>query len=240
MKWNKNVIVEELQKLKKQLGRLPKSEDNKALCWASKRIFGTWNNALFQAFGELNQCRYSDYTNEKLLDIIKQYIIKYKRLPLRADFDGKGLLPYWEIYYMRFNVKKWGNVLSLVDLSNVTYFNDSKHGSGKLIIEDGITYYSHQECLIGRYLKSLNLEFDKEIPYENCNYVFDFYIPKYNVYIEYYGRSGHKEYDETIIKKRAMYNDKIVIEIFRHENTIKRLSQEVQRLQSSQDNILKV
>ena len=33
----------------------------------------------------------------------------------------------------------------------------------------------------------------------------DFYLPRYNVYIEYYGRAGNSEYDRRITKKQSLY-----------------------------------
>lgn len=234
-KWNKELVIEKLLKLEKELNRLPKSSDSVALTCAAKKQFLTWNNALYHAFGKLNSYRYVDKTDEELLDYIYKFVKKYQRLPLRQEFEGKGEYPYYECYFMRFNKNKWSDVMSLLDLSNITYFNSNKHGTGKITYYKGVCYLSHQEYLIGKYLTENNIKFEKEVPYKNCNYIFDFYLIDLNLYIEYYGRSNFLEYKKTIEDKKLYYNDRVVIEIFKHDNTIKKLAEEVQRLQSSQN-----
>jgi hypothetical protein len=239
-KWNKDVVISELKKLQKELGRLPKSSDCEALTCAAKKQFLTWNNALHVTFGVLNNYRYSNISDEKLLEYLYDFIKKYQRLPLREEFKGNGDYPYFECYFIRFNKNKWSDVLNLLDLSNITYYNSTKHGTGKIFYYNNICYLSHQEYLIGKYLTENNIKFEKEVSYSNCKFIFDFYLNEFNTYIEYYGRSNFKDYLDTIDKKRLFYNNRNVIEIFKHDNTINKLSKEVQRLQSSQVNNLKV
>lgn len=223
-KWTKEAFVFELNKK----GMIVAQEDWN-LVRLAKRFYGRWNNALMDVFGEVNQHTYIELTDNDLLDTIKKFVLKYQRLPLREEFDGSSLdRPYFETFTKRFKVSKWSEVLSLISLTKV-YFNSSKNSYGKTIIHNGILYFSTQEYLIGKYLEENNILFEKEVPYENCKYIFDFKLLELNAFIEYYGIST-KEYKERIELKRKMYDGRKVIEIFKHDNTIKKLALEVQRL----------
>lgn len=223
--WTKEKFIYELKKT----GKI-KANENWNLYRLAKKYYGTWNKALEEVFGEVNQHRYTELTNEDLISKIRNFIIKYKRLPLREEFNGTTYdLPYYETIIKRLNVQKWSEVFKFIDLSNISYFYDNKHGTGKIIIDDDIVYFSSQEYLIGKYLKENNIKFEKEVPYKNCNYIFDFYLPNKDVYIEYYGLAT-KEYKQRIKEKQKKYSGRKVIEIFKHDNTIKKLALEVQRL----------
>lgn len=227
--WTKSRFKEAMFEMKNKLNRIPKANDSYQLCAIGQRLYGSWNNAVFTVFGEVTQKRYF-FTKKHVETIIQDYVIKYQRLPLRSEFNGKEY-PFYEAILKAVNETKWSNLYKHVDLSKIKYY-DSYHGSGKIILYKGILYLSHEEYLIGKYLTDNNILFEKEVPYKNSNYIFDFYLIDYDVYIEYYGRHT-KEYINTINKKRLKYNNRIVIEIFKHDNTIKKLSEEVQRLQSS-------
>lgn len=223
--WTKEMFDFELKKL----GKI-KASENWNMFRLSKRFYGTWNNALESVLSEVNQHRYTHLSSEDLKQTIINYVIKYKRLPLREEFNGSSYIyPYWESIVKRLGVKKWSDIYGKIDLSNITYYNDKKHGTGRVYVFEGVVYLSHQEYLIGKYLTKNEISFEKEVPYENCNYIFDFYLKDFNVYIEYYGM-GTPEYKLRIEEKRKMYNGRKVIEIFKHDNTINKLDLEVQRL----------
>jgi hypothetical protein len=223
-------LTREIKQLAAQLGRTPKSTDSYRLTCAAQSVFGGWNKALKAVFGIVNQSRYNLSETEALL-LVKNFVVKYQRLPLRQEFDGKTHV-YYESILNACNASKWSEVIAKVDLSDVRYFH-SKFGTGKKFVIDGITYLSNQEKLIGEYLRSQNITFEKEVPYNNCSYVFDFYLPEYDAYIEYYGLSDDATYKARIALKQAKYAGRRVIEIYKHHNTINKLSEEVQRLQSS-------
>lgn len=206
--------------------RIPKSNESSELTCCVQSAFGNWNNGLREAFGKINQERYSEDVWMSVVDFIK----RNKRLPLREEFNGKEF-PYWKSITRSLNVDKWSEIYTIIDISKLKYFNSSKNGTGKIYVDDfGIVYLSHQEYLIGKWLRSNNILFEKEVPYNNCDFVFDFYLNDYCCYVEYYGLTGFRDYDKRIEEKRKKYDGRKVIEIFRHENTIKKLSQEVQRL----------
>lgn len=220
----------------KQHHRLPAANDvNPYIVKTAQKLYGTWNRFLLEEFYDTNQRRYADeFTDEQLLNTIVEYVDKYQKLPNREEFDGKSKkMPYWESFITRFGYKKWSEILGLALVNNpkIKIYYNHKNGFGKLIRYNGNIYLSNQEYLIGKYLTENNIKFEKEVEYGNCNSVFDFYLPEYDVYIEYYGIAT-QQYKDKIVKKQSMYNGRIVIEIYKHDNTIGKLHAEVQRLQS--------
>lgn len=225
--WTKAGVLVAIKDLHDRLGRLPTAADDWGITCQAQRKFGSWNEALYLAIGKINQNRYDDLTDQDLLNIVREFVIKFSRIPMREEFDGKTY-PYFETYFSRFQVRRWSDIIGMIDLANVKYF--TKHGWGTKIVKNGITYLSAQEALIGSWLEKNYFEFEKEVPYgENNQYLFDFYVPRLNVYIEYYGIET-PGYKERIGAKRKLYGNRRVIEIFKHENTIKKLVTEVQRL----------
>lgn len=218
-------------------GRLPTASKLSAtLVKLAQKFYGTWNRFLLEEFGEQNQRRYADeFSDKELLDTISNYVQKYQRIPSREEFDGKTKnMPYWESFTTRFGHKKWSEIigLALVNNPNIKIYHNRKNGFGKIILYNNNVFLSRHEYLIAKYLTENNIKFEKEVEYENCTFVFDFYLPELDVYVEYYGIAT-TEYMARVNKKRAMYNGRNVIEIFKHDNTIKKLDSEVQRLQSS-------
>lgn len=224
-RWTKTTIAARMTDLYETLGRMPTSMDDRALAGHAKRKFGSWNQALMDVFGSINQARYDSYANEELLNILQKFIDDNGRVPRRDEFDGKKY-PYFEAYFHRFSKNKWGDIIMMVDTSRAKL---SKHGFGRVYVHNGIKYLSHGEYLIGKYLSDNNIAFEKEVPYENCGAIFDFFLPELNVYIEYYGIAT-PDYKARIAYKQSKYAGRRVIEIFKHDNTLKKLDSEVQRL----------
>ena len=228
IQWTEERIADALREHKKQLGRLPRANELPAgFVKSAQQRFGSWNKALVFAFGEITQARYGELSDKELLAIIRKFVEKHQRLPLRSEFDGKQY-PYFETYTLRFNKQRWADILALVDLTGLTYYAN-KHGFGRVYRLGDTTYLSREEYLIGKYLTEQGIVFHKEVPYNNANFVFDFYLPQQNVYIEYYGIAT-AAYKETIERKRSCYAGRKVIEIFKHDNTVGKLALEVQRL----------
>ncbi|MFW5794993.1 MAG: hypothetical protein ACOCV1_05875 [Bacillota bacterium] len=228
-KWrNKIQFEKEMKDLYTKLNRLPSSSDNWRLTSTGQKLYGSWNKALMAIFGEKNQNRYN--LNKNIASsIIYDFVKKEQRLPLREEFNGNEN-PYWEAITTTLEVSKWSDIFKYVDLTNVSYFNNSYHGTGKIYFYDNNVFLSNQEYLIGKWLHENNIKYEKEVSYKNSNHIFDFYLPEKNVYIEYYGLSHTNHYKKKIKEKRSLYNGRKVIEIFKHDNTIKKLAEEVQRL----------
>lgn len=229
-KWDKGRVKAKLLQMQKNLNRIPKASDDPNITKYAQVYFGTWNNALREVFSEVNQRWHNHLNDQELLDLISQHIKRYQRLPLREEFDGKTPdYPYWETYVYRFDLTKWSDVFKLIPLQKLKYFPSKKHGTGKVKIYKGVVYLSHQKYLIGKYLTDHEIRFEKEVPYGNSNYIFDFYLTDFNVYIEYYGLST-PNYLKKMETKRRYYAGRNVIEIFKHDNTVKKLDSKVQRL----------
>lgn len=228
-KWTDQMVLDTIKARYSDTGRIPRAADDWNLTERAQDHFGSWNEALYQAIGILNQHRYDHLSNLDLLNVIRTYASKYQTLPLRIEFNGKEY-PDYETYLRRFQVKTWAEVIGFVNLDGIKIF-PRKDGRGKRFLYDGIYYLSHQEYLIGKWLSDNGIVFLKEVPYGNTNHIFDFYLPKFDLYIEYYGLATD-EYRMVIEEKKTHYNGRQVLEIFKHDNTVKKLALEVQRLQS--------
>ena len=228
-RYTKEMFDQRLKELEKS-GKSTLSKDNVALVSLSKRFYGTWDKALESVLHKTNQHVYNELSDAQMLATIRNYCIKYKRLPLRSEFDGSSYeRPHYESFITRFKLKRFSDIYKFVDLNDVVYYHDTRHGTGKVYLYNDIVYLSHQEYLIGKYLTDHNIKFEKEVPYGNCKYIFDFYLCDFDVYIEYHSMAT-KAYKDNILKKKKKYNGRRVIEIFKHDNTIKKLDEEVQRL----------
>jgi len=227
VKWNKEKIIDRLKAMYNYQKKLPLASDDLGFTKAVQNHFSSWNEGLIAAFGDCNQNRYTSFSDSDLLGIIIDYIKKYQKIPFREEFNG-DLYPDYSTYFNRFNTNKWSNIIGQLDLTNIKFYS-TKEKYGTRILYKGNTYLSHKEFLIGRWLTDNNIEFEKEVPYSNCNFIFDFYIPSLDLYIEYYGIET-KEYKEVINKKRNKYNNRKVLEIFKQDNVLNKLSKEVQRL----------
>lgn len=217
----------ELRAFYRKNGKMPRYTDVGNTAANAQHHFGTWNDALYDVFGDYNQRRYRQYSDEDLLNILRKYVATYRRIPLRQEFDGKNY-PYFETYQERFGCSAWAEVLKIAEIEDIPHY--AQHGWGKLYHYEGETFLSHQEYLIGKYLIDNSVMFEKEVPYGGgSNFVFDFYLPAYDVYIEYFGIST-PTYKENIKAKQEEYRGRTVIEIYKHDNTLKKLHSEVQRL----------
>lgn len=225
--WDEQTIITRMRDFQNKHGRLPRASDDWNLTKRAQERFGSWNEAMFRAFGVYNQRRYDSYTDEELLEIVRNFVKHSQRLPMRSEFDGSKY-PYFEVYTSRFGVSKWRDILAMAGVDRIKHF-PSKHGWGSMRRHNGKTYLSHQEYLIGRYLDDQGIEFEQEVPYGNSSHSFDFYLPSFDVYIEYYG-IREQDYLDRIEVKRSLYGSRRVIEIFKHENTVGKLALEVQRL----------
>lgn len=224
--FHKDELALQLEQLSKELGRVPKSKDDAKLTARVQRSFGSWNKGLKYTFGEINQARYKGAPEQWIRD----FVSKHQRLPLRQEFDGEDW-PYWEYLTNQMGVTKWSQVLERVDLSDLSYRFSTSHGFGTLRKVHGYVCFSNEEASIVRYLVINNIDFEKEVPYGNSEHFFDFYLPEFDVYVEYYGIAT-EDYLNRVEIKRQYYDERKVVEIFKHDNTIGRLDSEVQRLQS--------
>jgi hypothetical protein len=76
-----------------------------------------------------------------------------------------------------------------------------RHKYGVRITHNGVTYASHGEYKIAKYLTDNNIEFIYNRCYQSSSYRYDFYITDIELYIEYIGMSGVLSYDNRLCDK---------------------------------------
>lgn len=84
----------------------------------------------------------------------------------------------------------------------------------KTILYKGVKYYSFGEYHIAKYLNENKIEFlyNKKYPIENRAFRYDFFIPKFQFYIEYCGLMGNEKYDKRLkIKKELLLKNNFEI-----------------------------
>jgi hypothetical protein len=82
---------------------------------------------------------------------------------------------------------------------NITDYK--RHRYGVRITYNGITYKSHGEYKIAKYLTNSDIKFIYNGYYETSKYKYDFYIEPINLYVEYTGMSGVASYDNRLRTK---------------------------------------
>ena len=89
----------------------------------------------------------------------------------------------------------------------------------------GLTVRSKSEARIANYLSKHNLQFEyeKEIEIFGNKYRPDFYLPKYNIYIEFFGLSHIPSYKEKCDEKKSSYAKAKIICIYLYHKGSKNL-----------------
>jgi hypothetical protein len=216
-----------LRRRANQLGRLPDpAEVDAGLVAAAGRKFGSWTEALFQATGDPGLERYRHLANDDLLGLIRDFAVRYQRLPAAAVFDGIAYPPV-ALYITRFGVRTWDEVLGLVDLTGVRTFDQG--GWGTVRIDRGHVYLSRRAYLIGRYLTDQGIVFQQSVPGDSADFVFDFFLPDRDCYVVLHD-AGTPEPRALAAASRARAASHRVVDIFPHDNTVGKLATEVQRL----------
>lgn len=101
---------------------------------------------------------------------------------------------------------------SVTDIKNLFLlkipYSISKQVYGTPIYHNGIRFKSTKEYQLAIFFESINIEYIYEKNYPNSNFKCDFFIPKKNCYVEYYGMlDGKKENhldDKQIFYKKKM------------------------------------
>jgi hypothetical protein len=85
---------------------------------------------------------------------------------------------------------------------------NNKNLYGFCIYHNGIRYKSIGEYKLALFLISKNIHFLYEKNYPNSNFLYDFYLPKYNIFIEYFGLIKNKN-EKNFNKIQLNYVDKM-------------------------------
>jgi hypothetical protein len=83
---------------------------------------------------------------------------------------------------------------------------------GNLWFIDGFIFNSNGEYVIGKLLKNKGVEFLHNKKYPNSNMRYDFFLPKYNIYVEYFGLIKNLGWCDNVIldKYKRKMDEKIL------------------------------
>lgn len=145
----------------------------------------------------INEIANEVLANDRYSDLVSEYFISHSR-PYRDQFDFKSLGEYYE--YIRTN---------------------------RLITLKGESVKSHEELEIANYLFANGVDYIYEQPYEyetstaqKRQYKPDFYLPKYEIYIEHYALNRNNETPPFIDREEYVASVKWKREIHEENETI--------------------
>lgn len=77
---------------------------------------------------------------------------------------------------------------------------------GVPVYHNGVRYKSIKEYKLSLLFETNNVEFVYEKKYPNNKYISDFYLPKYDTYVEYYGILDGKNYNKLDERQKKYFN----------------------------------
>lgn len=84
---------------------------------------------------------------------------------------------------------------------------------GNIFYDNGKYYKSDKEYIIGKLLDSLKIDFKVNVKYPNTSRITDFYLPKYDLYIEYMGMTNdsyeEKKKELDLLELNILWSDDI-------------------------------
>lgn len=178
---------------------------------------------------------YYTFDEDELIDMLNDYenedddvyIENTKCLICKSDSNGYHFCR--DCYY------KYKNKNLILQIKNCTETKvlESDYES-KIKCEDGHPVKSQQEALIDNYLFSHNIRhvYEKEIHIDNNpehSLHPDFYLPDLNVYIEHFGMTGNKKYEEMKKYKLPLYKKAKITLICTTNKDINNLSANLER-----------
>ena len=144
------------------------------------------------------------YSDEELLEYIKEFEAKYNRIPQTRDFE-KSKYPNRETIKDRFG--SWNNAIELAGF--VPNYNDG-YGQRTLGL-DGILYRSNYEVLFCNKFLFNKETYLYEIKYPEHYKFYDFYLPHKNLYIEIDGGCRPQIMEEKIKINKDLNRNLLVL-----------------------------
>ena len=140
----------------------------------------------------------SPYTKEEVINRIYEVSQKLKRTPQRRECEHK----LWHSANKFFG--SWNKLMEHCGLKP----NSSKYQKIRLKCQDGHMADSISEKIIDEWLFVNKINHERNKKYHNVNFNCDFYLPDYNIWLEYFGLMGQvEEYDKGIELKRQIVKD---------------------------------
>jgi hypothetical protein len=213
---SKEEIYDELLKIKNELGRTPKAKELKDFNFNFKqcyRAYGMKYNDVIKSFGwELSGHESVWKTDEELVEDYFSLYNKLKRVPFWEDIDNDPKMTSSQTYKHRI-----GSLYEVCKLANIDIddkLEELNVSYGFTAIDnDGDLCLSYPELLISNLLIGNNMRFIKEYSYRNVisdadsRRRFDWYLPEYNVFIEYFGLYKKSEIGKNTVQGK--YSSKV-------------------------------
>lgn len=208
-KFPKGKKLSKEQKIQNQIKRNKNKNKEDNICVICKKLFFKQRKNHFccsRACGKIYQFgNIISYTKEEILILIKLKFNELKRTPQQREIDKRLL------QCIRTEFKKYS--LALIE-AGITP-NNFKYQKTITKTKDGHLVDSISESYIDNFLFKNNIEHElhKIYPIENRQLKCDFYLPKYGVWIEYFGLKGKKEYDKASEEKIILiknFTDKFI------------------------------
>lgn len=126
----------------------------------------------------------------------RDYVLFLKNISSNFDYDNRKIISISKIKLFQFIFNK--SEIELKNDINKIYNLKNKQSYGTTFIVNGVVVRSLGEKKIFETLNELNIEFiyDKFYPNQK-KYKFDFYIPKFDIYIEYFGMLNVKRTEKN-------------------------------------------
>ena len=140
---------------------------------------------------------FKKWDKDSIIKAIKKFSNINNRTPTTIDFTNNPIYPSYNTVVDYFGY--WNVALTTAGLK----LNDKTNVGIKTKAKDGITYRSKVEALFVDKFLFEKEEYEYEKPYGN-GWLFDFYLPKYNLYIEIDGC-----FSDEISNYRTKMNKKI-------------------------------
>ncbi len=145
------------------------------------------------------------YTDEQLLERIKSFYKQFGRIPMKREFNS------YRGFRLRFG--SWNNAIIRAG------FIPNPSSAKQYISRDGHKCDSLAERMIDDFLFENDVRHERSTPYAGYpKFKTDFVIN--DVYIEYFGRVGLRDYDDIIIRKRDLCRQKNIRLIELYPNDI--------------------
>jgi len=205
--YTKEFLISEINRFIDEFGHVPTIEelDNNIsypLRDKYRKVFGTWNNALKEAGIKLNAVH--QYDDSFLEEEFHRFFKENGRIPRIFEFNSSEYPSFW-CYQNRFG--SWNKAV-------VAYGYEPNDANRKFILEDGEICASSYEFDTSNWLKSKNVNYDRNIKYQtfidnykgkmDCDYVLD-----YNNEIWYVEVAGFLSEGNKLSEVEKMYYFKL-------------------------------
>ncbi len=205
-------LLNYLKELSVKLGRAPYGpEIDKAgivKYWIYYKRFGSLITAqeaagLVPATKIIKQPKYSEYTDEDLLNYLKELSVKLGRAPYGPEIDKAGIVKYW-IYYKRF-----GSLITAQEAAGLV-------PATKIIKQPKYSEYTNEDLL--NYLKELSVKLDKTPSFRDINkagiVTYQVYHNRFGSLIaaqEAAGLVPYRERGKVKLQKYSEYSDEYLL-----------------------------